>query len=43
MLKCMLTQKSDEMKIEISVQIENTKMQNSSGKFNQRHGEGYAY
>lgn len=27
------------MKIEISVQIENTKMQNSSGKSNQRHGE----
>lgn len=43
MLKCMLTQRSDEMKIDISVQIEITKMQNSLGKSNQRRGGGCAY
>lgn len=43
MLTCMLTQRYDEGKIEISVQIEITKMQNSLGKSNQSHGGGYAY
>lgn len=40
MLKYMLTQRSYEMKIDISVQIENTKIQNSQGKSNQgRRGD----
>lgn len=43
MLTCMLTQRSDEGEIEISVQIEIKKMQNSLGKSNQNHGGGYAY
>ena len=43
MLTCMLTQRSDEGKIEISVQIEITKMQNSLEKSNQSYGGGYAY